>query len=89
MQDINKRSYNNHLNEPRYSADKAFSFIPSEDMWKIGLNTTINISFIHESSLTIEQKEDLLNALAFRVSDVGSITSKVSIWAFNKFVSNF
>lgn len=88
MQGINKRSYNNHLNEPRYSADKAFSFIPSEDMWKIGLNTTINISFIHESSLTIEQKEDLLNALAFRVSDVGSITSKVSIWAFNKFVSN-
>lgn len=88
MLNIKKHNYSNHLNEPRCASDKTFSFTPSENKWKISLNTTLDISFIHESSLTSEQKEDLLNALALRVSDVGGSTSERSTWAIKQFISN-
>lgn len=88
MQNVKKCNYSDDLNESRYASDKAFDFIPADEKWEISLNTTLDLNFIHDSSLTFEQKEDLLNALAFRVSNFGDEIAKKSIFATKAFISN-
>jgi hypothetical protein len=88
MLNTKKINYSSHLNKHRCASDKTFNFIPSEKKWKISLNTTLDVSFIYNSHLTLEQKEDLLNVLAFRVSNFSENTSKTTNWAINKFISN-
>ncbi|ACA88268.1 hypothetical protein Swoo_4012 [Shewanella woodyi ATCC 51908] len=88
MTTAEKTNYHPDLNTPIYALDKGYSFIPSSDKWVIAVNTTLDVGFIHQSELSKEQKEDLLNILAFRVTCVGDTSAKKSCRAFKRFLMN-
>lgn len=68
--------FESQLYIPRTAKNKAFEFIPADFAWELDINWVENLSFIHNSSISITQKEDLLNLLAFRAQHIGSSAFK-------------
>lgn len=63
--------FRQELNVSRTAKNKAFEFIPNDLTWQLDIKWTENLSFIHNSSISTIQKEDLLSLLAFRAQHVG------------------
>lgn len=50
----------------RTAKNKAFEFTPANLVWQLDIKSTADLRFIHESSISTGQKEDLIALLAFR-----------------------
>jgi predicted transcriptional regulator len=71
-----KMQFSDVLYESRTAHNKAFSFVPANKMWELGINWKVDLGFIHNSPILNEQKEDLLNLLAFRAQNVSRSSLK-------------
>lgn len=58
--------FSNALYESRTAYNKAFTFVPADKVWELGIDWKVSFDFIHIAPISNEQKEDLLNLFAFR-----------------------
>ncbi len=65
----------------RTAKNKAFEFTPAHLVWQLDIKFTADLRFIHESSISTGQKEDLIALLAFRAQHCGQVTVNKNIWA--------
>ncbi|MCA0934615.1 hypothetical protein LCL85_03415 [Vibrio alginolyticus] len=65
----------------RTAKNKAFEFTPANLVWQLDIKRTEDLRFIHESSISTEQKEDLIALLAFRAQHCCQGVVKRNIWA--------
>ncbi len=63
----------------RTAKNKAFEFTPANLVWQLDIKGIEDLRFIHESSISTEQKEDLIALLAFRAQHCNRSTVKKSI----------
>ncbi|MGR5235520.1 hypothetical protein [Vibrio alfacsensis] len=65
----------------RTAKNKAFEFTPAHLVWQLDIKWTEDLRFIHESSISTGQKEDLIALLAFRAQHCSKVTVNCNIWA--------
>ncbi|NOI25942.1 hypothetical protein [Vibrio mediterranei] len=63
------KEYSDVFYTSRAAKNKAFKFIPAERIWNIDINSKMDVGFIHNAPISVEQKEDLLALLAFRAEN--------------------
>ncbi|MGR5419893.1 hypothetical protein [Vibrio sp. PNB22_4_1] len=65
----------------RTAKNKAFEFTPAHLVWQLDIKFIADLRFIHESSISTGQKEDLIALLAFRAQHCGKATVNRDILA--------
>ncbi|HCG7753717.1 TPA: hypothetical protein NJ462_002590 [Vibrio parahaemolyticus] len=68
----------------RTAKNKAFEFTPAHLVWQLDIKLTADLRFIHESSISAEQKEDLIALLAFRAQHCARSTFYKNIRALEE-----
>lgn len=76
------------LSISRTAKNKAFEFTPANEEWQLDIKCTVDLRFIHESSISTEQKEDLITLLAFRAQNVSQTTLDKTFWALKALLKN-
>ncbi len=80
--------YRKDLYVSRTAKNKAFEFTPANLEWQIDIKSEVDLRFIYESPISIEQKEDLIGLLAFRAQHVAQETFKKDRLALTALLKN-
>ncbi|HBC3855500.1 TPA: site-specific integrase [Vibrio parahaemolyticus] len=72
--------FSDALYESRTAHNKAFTFVPADKTWELGIDWKVNLDFIHNAPISNEQKEDLLNLFAFRAQQVSKSKFNKLVW---------
>ncbi|MDE1239829.1 hypothetical protein [Vibrio aestuarianus] len=80
--------YRKDLYISRTAKNKAFEFTPVSQEWQLDIKWVVDMRFIHDSPISKEQKEDLIELLAFRAQHVNKETFNKTRWALEALLEN-